>query len=515
MPRAPKILITLALLMVAALYAAWTPVEGLGQLGRDGPRYLMMAEHYSLRHQPDAIHGEMATFSHLPPLYPVLLAWTGSAENLRLAHLVTTGCLLLALLAFFAWSRQVGASPAQAALVALLFAVLPASFMADLLIQSEFLYLLLSLLALTLMSAHARSGRHDLLLAAACAVAAATLARTIGVCLFAPLLLVACRGPWRQGLLALSIAAAPAVLWHLLHHSPLGYGAQLQSVYGHDPLQALAKQLHDELPALRRGFEDNFLRQDALRPAADALGLVLLLSLTWRAIRLEPDAVYLAACSVVVLLWPYPEEAQRFLWVMLPPALLQPLLLLATLRRGRVAEQLAATVVLAAMLLLLLLPTLKLGADRYWSAPYSEVPGARAMISWYGEDEAHSRDAVAAENAFIDAMRLLKDQVPENDCILTTRPDLVNYYARRRSTFPPLNSTPDSEFAAMARRSGCHYVFGMAFKDNIFPETMHPLGRLASDIQPVWVIYLHDDQGRKEVLAGLARLLPEAAPASN
>ena len=57
------------------------------------------------------------------------------------------------------------------------------------------------------------------------------------------------------------------------------------------------------------------------------------------------------------------------------------------------------------------------------------------------------------ESAFISAMQLIPSEVPEADCVLATRPDLVNYYAHRRSKPPPLNSVPDPQFAAMARSS--------------------------------------------------------------
>jgi hypothetical protein len=65
------------------------------------------------------------------------------------------------------------------------------------------------------------------------------------------------------------------------------------------------------------------------------------------------------------------------------------------------------------------------------------------------------------------------------------------------------------------RRSGCNYVFGMSFKDSIYPVTLYPLQRLEGMLQMRYAMYLPDDEGRQRVLiAALARLAParEAQP---
>jgi hypothetical protein len=507
----PKLIWLFVLLFIAGLYAAWTPSDGLGQLGRDGPRYMMMAQHYSVLQRPDPVYAEMATTIHLPPLYPVVLAWSGSANSLYRAHLVTTLCLLLAFVAYNGWLQKMGFSTEQAALLVLLFAMLPGTVLMGLLIQSEFLYLLLSLLALALLASYRSDSRRELLYGAALAVGAASLTRTIGVCLFLPLLLASRHGPRRSTALALLTAILPALAWHFLHHSKVDYSDQLQSLYGSNTWQTLIKQLSAELPALRSGLEENLLNIEAPGALADILGLLCLGCALLRAIRLEPDAAYLLAYLAIVLIWPYPEEAQRFLWVILPVLLIQPLLLLAAPRKQTSAlySTMAATAAFAALALLASLPVLVQLAGRYWSAPYSEIPNAREMVSWYGKDPAHSREAVIYENAFISAMQLVPAEVPETDCVLAARPDLVNYYAHRRSTLPPLNSVPDPQFAAMARSSGCNYVYGMAFKDNQFSAPLHPLPRLAGEVRVIYVNAVYDEaSGNNNILAALARFLP-------
>lgn len=508
-PRAKRIWLAV-LLLVAALYAIWTPDDGLGQLGRDGPRYMMMADHYSAFRRPDPIYAEMALSSHLPPLYPMVLAWTGAVDNLYRAHLVTNLFLLLALMAYSAWLLRLGARLEQAALLMLLLAVLPGTLLTGLLVQSEYLYLFLSLMALGLMARYRGQARPEHLYAAAVAVGAASLTRTIGVCLLPALLLCARHGPRRTAALALALAVFPALCWHLVHHSSLDYGSQLQAAYGAHPWQKLLRQIGLELPALRRGFSENLLNSAAPALLADGLGLLCLGATLLRAARLEADAVYLCAYLAVLLIWPYPEEAQRFVWAALPVLLAQPALGIG--RRGSNGERGLDPVVLAALgglVLAAMLAPLGHLADRYRSAPYSGIPNASGMVSWYGQDANYSRSAVIAESAFISAMALIPTEVPESDCVLATRPDVVNYYGHRRSMNPPLDSVPDPAFESMARQSGCHYAFGMAFKDNFFPVPLHPLPRLSAQMRILYTCSVsRDANGNPNILAALGRFLP-------
>jgi len=503
----------LVLLLVGGLYAAWTPHEGLGQLGRDGPRYMMMADHYAAYRRPDPVYAAMAMSSHLPPLYPMTLAWTGAADDLYRAHLVTNLFLLLGLGAWTWWLLRKGATLEQAALLMLLFAVLPGTLLTGLLIQSEYLYLFLSLLALGLMAACRQGAKPEILYAAALAVGAASLTRTIGLCLLPALLLSARHGTWRSYAMAAALAVCPALAWHLVHHSPTSYGDQLQAMYGAHPWETLLKQVGAELPALRHGFAENLLHDPSWAPLADLLGLLCLGCTLVRAARLEEDGIYLCAYLAVLAAWPFPEEAMRFLWPVLPLLLAQPLLIAFHWRQHHPAGLLHPAAISGMVLLLLpsTIGALHQFADRYWSAPYSEIANARGMVYWYARDAARARAVATAENTFIDALRLITSEVPANDCVLSTRPDVISYYAHRFSKRPPLNSVPDPEFGLIARSSGCNYVFGMAFKDNIFPVALHPIPRLSAELRMEFV-YSVEKGTETEIVAELGRFISTKEP---
>lgn len=470
----------IAIAPIAMLYFCWTWSGEIGSLFNDGTGYLVMAQHYAPGHTADPVTAA-AAFSRFPPLYPLLLAWSGAAFDLRLAHALTTASLLLGLIALYAWMRSTGLSSAQAALLMLLFTALPGSWLAGLLIQSEYLYLLWSLLALALLSAYHGQPREEWLLAAAIAVAAATLTRTVGITLLPPLLLAALRARRRTALLSMIAALLPVLLWHALHRTQGdGYSDYLAYSYGQHPWAFLWEQLHDVLFFLRQGFAQNLRQTTQAGLLTDIVGLLCLITAAWRAVRLKPDGVYVAAYAAILLLWPYPGEIPRLLWVVLPVLLVQPILVAAEWRHespARAPTRLL-TAACAAALLCMALPAISDAADRYRAAADSALPGARGFESWYTTAPSQSSLHVGSESALIEALRQVSDGVPTQDCVVSVRPDWINYYARRRSDLPPRDTLADPQFGARLHASGCRYLFASIFADRNFPVPMHPLQRI-------------------------------------
>lgn len=509
----------LCLGLIAAVYFAWSDTDQMGAFANDGPCYLMMARHYAPAAHESVVYAEYATYSRFPPLYPLMLAVTGTGAELHATHRVTTVFLLAALGAYYAWLLAAGAARPLAALLTLLVAVLPASWLQALTVQSEYLYLFWSLLALSLLTLYERPAvhgrRHELLYAAAIAVAAAVLTRTIGVALFVPLLLAARQAPRRAALLAVAAGLLPPLAWHMVHRSRLGYDQALGDMYGHHAWQFLLNQVGRELPALRAGFADDFLHAPlALRWLADGLGLLLLAGSALRALRLKPDGTYMAAYLAIVLVWPYPEEAWRFLWVVLPIALFQWLLALAELLHepvnGRRPE--AAAAVLAVLVLVMALPSIELAAGRYDAASEEALVPARGLTAWYDVDEAAAVHSVHAQLVLMAAMRRIGDETPADACVIAVRTDLINYYSDRRSFQPPLNSVPDPYFQELLRAHQCGYVFMSTMRHMMFPLPLHPAQRLGDRIQVLDYVDERDQPPAAGQVTAILAVLDAAQP---
>jgi hypothetical protein len=505
--RAHAVMIVL-LALIAAVYLWWTWDAGLGQLGSDGPNYLMMAHHYAHAADADPVYTDAAAYSRFPPLYPLVLSWLGAADDLNLAHFVTTMCLLLALFVYYCWQVFEGIPPAAAALLMLLFAMLPGSWLLGLTVESEYLYLLLSLAALLSMSTYLRTRAASALYGAAILLAVSVLARSIGIALFAPFALICLRAPRREAALAIAASILPILAWYLLHHSRVSYVDALDLTYRTDRWTVLRNQLTKELPALRTGFWTDFALHSKLRFLADFLALLSLAGLLRRLVRLEPDAVYAVANLSILLVWPYPEEAGRFLWVLLPLLIAQPILAFAVKggseeKTPRISHK-AAVCGISAIILVMTLPALATASDRYRSAPYADIPGAGSFVGWYGEDSAHAWDVVAFQTSMINSLSSIVDLVPKDDCVISTRPDLVNYFGRRRSYFPPLSSTKDLYFGRELRAYGCRFVYAQSSVDGRYPVAMYPLARLS---QPLNVVFYNSVTGRSEGQFGITSML--------
>jgi len=497
------------LALIAPSYFAWSWNAELGQLGSDGPSYLMMANHYAHGNSGDPVYSDYATYSRFPPLYPLLLAWSHAADNFHLIHAVTTACLILALGALYAWLLVQGLSPSESALLAFLFALIPGTWLAALTVQSEYLYLFWSLLALCLLTAQERSKNPHLLYAAGMAIAMAILTRSIGIALLPAFGLLLLRAPRRNAILALLIAALPVLTWSLLHRSRAGYTDALAQIYSRDGLSTLKSQLVNELPALRQGFSGNFALQDSLRWLFDVLGLLCLGATLLRAIRTKPDAVYVVCNLAILLVWPYPEEAQRFLWVLVPLLIAQPILLATrptTASYGSRGSQ-YLTAAAAAAILVGIIPACALASDRYRAAFYTDLPESRFFVAWYGQDQQHGWDVATMQTAMMNSMRSIADSVPATDCVIATRPDLINYLGRRRSYLAPLNSIPDPWFLRRVLASGCHFVFGMSTIDGRYPVPLFPVGRLGTNVKVILYNNIPDEHvGKSRLTSVLARL---------
>jgi hypothetical protein len=477
-------LLALVILVLAPLYLLWSHNDQIGEVGSDATDYLIMAQSYAPGHRVDAAVAQAAAVSRFPPLYPLTLAWTGSAFDLLRAHAVTTAFLLAALVVLYAWLVDEGLSPAQGALLGLAFAALPVTWLTGLLIHSEYLYLLTSLLAIALLCRCSRQPRDELLYAAALTVAVAALTRTVGVALYAPLGIAALRSRRRSGLLAMVVAVAPVLLWHFLHQSRHSYSTALEMYYGGGNSQRLLDQLAQQGAALYRawhGLVAPWLSRFAAGVAVvDVYGALCVAAVVWRAARLRADALYLLPYLGILVIWPYPEVMDRLLWSVLPLLLVQPLLLLhgVSPETKRASMAAGALALVSAALLLQSVPEIGRCATLFRDAPYSAVPGVRGLEGWYSADRAHAMDRVSAQVGLIASLRTIAERVPQGDCVIATRTDLVTYYARRPAAFPPLASVPDPYFMRLLRAPGCRYVFMYSSGDGHFPVPLHPLQRI-------------------------------------
>lgn len=475
-------LLFLAILIpLAGFYLFWSATGEIGFLGGDGPNYLMLADHLRVFGRKDPVYDAIGSVSRFPPVYSALLGLFGVSTHLAAAHLLTVACLFVAWFALQGWLRGEGYGSSQVLLQLVVLVLLPETLREALAIQSEFLYLALSLLVLGLLGSQPAAHRPTRLYAAAALVATAILTREVGLSLLVPLAVASLRVSRIATVKALAIAILPVAAWHQFHHASVDYGRILGAVYGSDWKTALLQQLAEELPALRSGFAGNFTLFEGFGPLTDLLGGLCLLATACRALRRNLAALYVLANLAILMVWPYPEEARRFVWVLIPLLLAQPPLLLAEWRRepptGRIPRSLCFFMALA--VLTMAVPSAAFMVKARREAATAGVPGAAGYHVWYVPDRSDAAYGVGFESTIVQALADVQAIVPPADCIMAARPDIVSYFTHRRSYFLPLESVPDAAFMPMLHEQGCHYVFAYGVGDARYETSMYPSARIA------------------------------------
>ena len=219
----------------------------------------------------------------------------------------------------------------------------------------------------------------------------------------------------------------------------------------------------------------------SLRYPIGVLGLACLSGCLWRLRRLHFDALYAVLYATLLLIWPFPAEAERLLYVITPVLLAQGLMLLrgigAGLRQPSLPPlALLATAAFLATAAILLLPALLLNVQRY----RLPVPGGLTLLrhtaEWYGDDRLDAVPAALVTVINLDELRLIGPRLAPGECIFSIKPSIVTLYAQRASYVPPPIGSGEAEFGQGMQR--CRYAYAMALVSPTFPQPFYPLGRM-------------------------------------
>ena len=429
----------------------------------DAYAYLLIAEALSPwggPASPAALH--VLGTSAFPPLYPLLLGLTGPSDA-GLARAFGVSCLLAALALLVIVLRGRRWSLARALALACVFALLPITLLQSLEGMSEPLYLVLSLVAL---GAGARAGEGEggtePIAAAALAAGLALTTRTAGLALVAAFCvwLFARRIPRRGAWVALAIA--PYALWWLTTtlwiESSGSYPGVLRTrlaFYGADLVPAVAKAVADQLRALFSAWHAAFAFWPGVptRVAATLIGALALVGLARQLLRLDLTALYVASYLGLIALWPFPAQAGRFLWPVLPLLLALAVEAAVELARGasRRLGGLAAYALLS-LALGLALPSLAETAERFGAALASKNADFARTPRWYLVPDLGAAELDARSRRYLaEAMSDVALHVPEKECVYSVVPSEVMWWSRRVSLLPPPAMVDDATFAEQIR----------------------------------------------------------------
>jgi hypothetical protein len=500
---------------LGAAYVVWAWSDQVTDFGGDSAAYMLMARLLSPFTVGSPALTEAARATPFPPLFPALVGLFGA--GFLAGHLIAVSTLLAALVALYRWLRAEGLGPLASSGTALAFALMPGTYFQALNIMSENPYLALSLLCIVVERRAQASGpgRPVLWWVAAGVVAAAPLVRTAALPLmaaFAMRLLIVKPRRWPWMIVASAVPLAAWLAWGAFHRTGVAvYASQAAPMYAHAPVAALLAQLAAESWMLLGGWIEAWLSEGRARVLIDLvflLGVVCLLGGARRLAALKFDAIYVALYLAVLLVWPFPDAAQRLSYVIVPVLLAQGVLLIHSSgwtrhRPGSVVVPALCTSVPA----IVLLPTLLLTIARFAAPVPAGMEVARHSQYWYRTLD--TRTGVPTAEflaAILDDLPKLNRLVPAGECIFSIKPTLVALYSGHMSYAPPEGSTSAAQFSRDIGR--CRYAYVLAISSPAFPEPLYPLHRLQ---QPVRVVSGVEADKRRYPIP-LAELLEIGAP---
>jgi hypothetical protein len=471
--------------LLCGIYYLWGWSRVLGDFGGDSAYYLLVAKHFS----PWSVHSDVAayyfTHSLYPPLYSLILAMFGGGESLLVAHLVTVTCLLLALVTLYVWLRALDLSVLVAWVTTLLLALMPGTYMEALSVHSEYLYLLLSLVGLLAVTFVEKSGRTIWYWVGALSIAAATLTRGAGISLVSAFVVyLMFRRPARASLYAL-VSVLPMFLWNVLRDKPgPGYLGFFVEKYSGISLDVLLSNVGVELHAVWYGWVENFTSSPIGFPVMGVVGSVCLMGMAYRFYLRKLDALYSAAYLLLVLIWPFPAEAQRLILVITPVFLAQGLLVVGPLLQGRIGHRLLnIRVIMLLSIFLVSLPALVLTANRFMQRQPDDLAELRHSPGWYALEPREAFNNIVFDKVIASHLRQIEDIVPVGSCIYSIKPSVVAFFANRISMIPPREYLDDAAFRSYLKETNCRYFYLLGFASPSFSRVYYPADRLQNSLK--------------------------------
>lgn len=476
------------LVLLAIGYYIWTWSPILAHRGGDNAYYLLTAQYYSPYSDPTPAAGYFAKHNQYPPVYPMVLALFGGGETILAAHLITTTFLLLALVVFLFWLRLEGVSYWLALMLVLVFALLPGTYMQALAVLSEYLYLLLSLLAIVCVTYAEKVKNEQWLWGAMVFVASASMTRSAGITLIAAFCIYLFVNKHDRKWWMSVAAIMPYVLWQFLKENKSGgYIDSIAKTYASSPLQTLLGQVTQESQALWNGWMGNFNLVVDLEIAVSLIGVFCIAGFAYRLYLKKFDAIYLLAYIVLILIWPFPAEARRFIFVVLPLFLFYGVNMIAQLRcmKGGGGYVRMFSLLYCFAIGIVLTPDLLFSINRFTDPLALRIGYYRHQLDWYVPDKNNAARNVMFNSYLFDDMRNLGRVVSDDECVYSIKPSVVGLLSGRVSKGYPPDTLEQDGFMKALEKNKCSYFYMANFNSPSYPQQFYPLQRMQEQLKIV------------------------------
>lgn len=479
-------------LLLAGAYIIWTWNHELAGMGGDNAVYLLTAKYFSPWSSSSDLAEHFALRSQYPPLYPLLLGLFGGGDSVLMAHLITTGFLLLILLAFRTWLLTLGIGRLTANLAVILFALLPGTVKTAMFLWSENLFLLFTLFVFALTARFEEKNRSLYLLAAAFLIIGATLTRTAGISLVAAFLVYLLFKRPKGGLVMGLLATFPVLISILMKYFGIarkgtGYLGDFIAHYREDPASKLIAQINIESNALWKGWVSNF--EPATLSLLVTLFLILcLMGLVIGFYQRRLDSFYLFFYFLIILVWPYPAEAKRLMYAVIPILMGQGILFISQLARLTTKNKLfQPAAIFLFVLLVISLPGTIFMAQRFIQPVPPELENYKRNKYFYLSNPMAAMAQTLNVKVLFEDLRSLDSKLPTNALIYGVKPSIIAFHANRLALkAPDPNSDWDSFFRDTASDSTYFYLMGTTSPANKTPY--YPLELIRNRLEILYIV---------------------------
>lgn len=463
----------------------------------DSAIYILMAE--SMFNTP--VSGIDFAFLHenypFPPLFSLLLAILGGGvDRPEWTYLVNLFVIAISLVILNHWyGRELSEYALAPTTLALLFALLPSTLGQVMVIQSEHLYLLLTISGILLVN----KDRSDfsLILAAAVLFGFAMLARTIG--LASVLALLACSVgymPFRKIAIIAVAGLFPYAVWSFMASSGVPANTDyldilVKAYAGPGLLDGISAQVSVNMDLLLLYWKAYFgiLRFPLLEPLLYLFTVFILVGLAGRLVSRTIDGFYVVLYTVILVIWPYPGQLERFLYPLMPILLIYCVLggVYLTKKWMRVNRYIPAIVVSG--LFFLVLPMQLALAKQYFNHDSLVNSNQNKTFQWLTATNAsHMTESMNYMNDMFSSSVEIGRIIPAGQCVYSMMPAYVMLYAGVKSHKTP----PDwNQQGAEGNSLQCDYVLmvdAVPIPSNGLPA-MYPFDQVKDRMEVLMVRY--------------------------
>jgi hypothetical protein len=439
--------LVLTLISVTCIYYFYLSAQNeIVGLMADDAVYLLMADYfspyYSSLSQNAAFIMETSQF---PPLYPILLAVLGAnSENVFLAHIITTCCLVSAVVAYYFWIRETQISKTTSLFLALIFICSPASLLMNVDLWSEHFYLFLTMCALLFIEK--ANTNYKFWLIASILIGLMPLARLVGLTFVVAffIYLQIHKIKYRYRYIAISII--PFLIWKVVSLSLFTteiYEETLMNFYQYDFWLHTKHLFFSQLPDLWTGWHECFdIRKNFFSGIVCACILIMSL-VTWflRLLDKRIDSIYVLFYLLLILIWPDPNHNMRFLFVIFPILLYYSYVSLSLVLKFHALQNLKIIINYASILIVVatFLPTDLYAINRSFAKLPDELESYRASrylltVKYSVEAEDTVKILKKTILSYIEASQ----HIPDGQCVYTAHQENFMFHGRRLAFSLPL-----------------------------------------------------------------------------